>query len=68
VVRDPLAGRYPRWGFDYIVGVLRWHNRVVGYAFLLVTDQYPPSTSTDALPDTSSNGSRWAFIAHELIS
>jgi hypothetical protein len=22
--------------------VMRWHNRVVGYAFTLVTDQYPP--------------------------
>jgi hypothetical protein len=24
------------------VGVMRWHNRVIGYAFALVTDQYPP--------------------------
>jgi hypothetical protein len=22
--------------------VIRWHNRVVGYAFTLVTDRYPP--------------------------
>jgi hypothetical protein len=22
--------------------VIRWHNRVVAYAFLLVTDRYPP--------------------------
>ena len=21
---------------------IRWHNRVVGYAFILVTDRYPP--------------------------
>jgi hypothetical protein len=22
--------------------VIRWHNRVLAYALLLVTDQYPP--------------------------
>jgi hypothetical protein len=37
-----VTGRYPRGIFDYIEGVIRWHNRVVGYAFALVTDQYPP--------------------------
>jgi hypothetical protein len=37
-----FTGRYPRGIFDYVEGVIRWHNRVVGYAFTLVTDQYPP--------------------------
>jgi hypothetical protein len=37
-----LSGRYPRPLFDYIEGVARWHNRVVGYALTLVTDAYPP--------------------------
>jgi uncharacterized protein DUF4389 len=37
-----FTGRYPRGIFDYVEGVIRWHNRVVGYAFVLVTDQYPP--------------------------
>ncbi len=37
-----FTGRYPRGMFDFVEGVLRWHNRVVGYALVLVTDQYPP--------------------------
>ncbi len=42
-----FTGRYPRGMFRFVEGVLRWGQRVIAYAFLLVTDSYPPFRLSD---------------------
>ena len=37
-----FTGHYPRGLFEFVEGVIRWDNRVIAYAVVLVTDQYPP--------------------------
>jgi Domain of unknown function (DUF4389) len=37
-----FTGRYPRGMFEFVLGVFRWHNRVLAYAGTLATDEYPP--------------------------
>jgi hypothetical protein len=37
-----FTGRYPPGLFGIVESVIRWGNRVTAYAFLLVTDRYPP--------------------------
>ena len=35
------SGEYPEWCSKGVVGTISYWNRVAGYAFLLVTDEYP---------------------------
>ncbi len=37
-----FTGKYPQKMHQFVVGVFRWCLRVLAYAFLLVTDKYPP--------------------------
>jgi uncharacterized protein DUF4389 len=37
-----FTGRYPQGLFGIVESVIRWGNRVTAYAFVLVTDRYPP--------------------------
>ncbi len=37
-----FTARYPQSLFEFVEGFLRWGNRVYAYAFILVTDEYPP--------------------------
>jgi hypothetical protein len=42
IVAILFTGRYPQGIYHFVAGAVRWHDRVVGYALLLVTDLYPP--------------------------
>lgn len=36
-----LTGKYPEWAAEIVLGTIAYWNRVQGYAWLLLTDEYP---------------------------
>jgi TRAP-type mannitol/chloroaromatic compound transport system permease small subunit len=41
-IMTSATGNYPKWAGKFVLKTMRFWNRVNGYAFLLVTDKYPP--------------------------
>ena len=41
-IMTSATGNYPKWAGKFVLKTVRFWNRVNGYAFLLVTDKYPP--------------------------
>ncbi|HJO80995.1 MAG TPA: DUF4389 domain-containing protein [SAR202 cluster bacterium] len=37
-----VTGKHPKGAFEFVEGSMRWVNRVISYAFIMTTDQYPP--------------------------
>lgn len=37
-----FTGRYPKKLFKFVEGIYHWNLRVISYAFLFITDKYPP--------------------------
>jgi hypothetical protein len=76
-----FTGKYPRWAFDFNVGMLRWGWRVSFYGYnALGTDKYPPfslqpdanypADITVAYPEKLSNGLvlvKWLLAIPQLI-
>jgi hypothetical protein len=69
-----FTGRFPRGGFDYLVGTFRWGNRVAAYVFLM-TDAYPPFSLADdpAYPvrfnvDYPEEVARWRPLVQWLLA
>lgn len=40
-IRVSATGAYPAWGLRIVVGSVKFWSRIAGYAFILVTDEYP---------------------------
>ncbi|MBN1368540.1 MAG: DUF4389 domain-containing protein [Dehalococcoidales bacterium] len=41
-----FTGKYPKGLYDFIVGYMRWNNRVNAYLYFL-RDEYPPFTTEE---------------------
>ncbi len=65
--------KYPRWWFDWNVGLVRFFNRVAAYLFLL-RDEYPSTDEEQAVhieiryPDVEHDLNRWLPLVKWLLA
>jgi len=65
--------RYPRWWFDFALGLARFSSRVGAYATLL-TDQYPSTEDEQSVhleldyPDAANDLNRWLPLVKWLLA
>jgi len=68
-----IRRRYPRWWFDWHVGLLKLQSRVAAYLYLL-RDEYPSTDEDQAVhltvryPDTPQELNRWLPLVKWLLA
>ncbi len=68
-----FRGKYPRWWFDWNVGLLKFGNRIAAY-ILLLRDEYPSTDDEQAVhtevayPDVEADLNRFLPIVKWLLA
>lgn len=50
-----FTGRIPRGLFEFMAGLYRWQYRVMAYALLMLTDEYPPFSNGPATREATAS-------------
>lgn len=68
-----LRQKYPRWWFDFVLGLMRFIGRISAYCFLL-TDDYPSTDEEQGYhlemvyPDVENELNRWLPLVKWLLA